>query len=452
MRRLPLHPAWLVAGVTLLSLLAASAFRSSFGVLLQPWEQAFGWSRATTSGAASLNLVLYGLSAPVAAAVMEHWGLRRTVTTSLAVAGSAAGLSLWMHQAWQLWLLWGVVIGIGTGALALTFGAIVANRWFVTRRGLVTGAFSAASAAGQVVFVPLVADAVQGPGWRFAVAVVAGGTLLAALLCLVLLRDSPAQLGVEPLGAGSPQAEAEQDADDFVGGLGHEQRHPLAATVDVVRHNWRKRAFLGLVLTFVVCGWSTNGIIQTHFVPAAHDHMMPMTMAADVLGLIGIFDVLGTIASGWLTDRFDPRILLATYYGLRGLSLVPINQMLANHISPSMWVWIIFYGLDWTATVPPTVELCREHFGMRDSGVVFGWVYAAHMVGAGVGASVSGSLRTASGSYAPAWVLTCALCLGASLLSLWIPRHRRPDDAGGGDTGSGDEASGRSADPLPAGA
>ncbi len=299
MRKFPFHPAWAVAGVTLFGLLAASAFRSCFGVLLQPWEQAFGWSRATTSGAASLNLVLYGLSAPVAAAVMEHWGLRRTVVASLGTSGLAAAASLFMTQTWQLWLLWGVVIGIGTGALALTFGAIVANRWFETRRG-----------------------------------------------------------------------------------------------------------------------------IQTHFVPAAHDHAMPMTMAANMLGLIGIFDVIGTIASGWLTDRVDPRLLLAIYYLTRGLALIPINQMLASHITPGLWVWLIFYGLDWTATVPPTVALCREHFGLADSGIVFGWVYAAHMVGAGIGASVSGSLRASDGTYTKAWVLTAVLCLLAGAVAVWIGRSR----------------------------
>ncbi len=421
MRKFPFHPAWAVAGVTLFGLLAASAFRSSFGVLLQPWEQAFGWSRATTSGAASLNLVLYGLSAPVAAAVMEHWGLRRTVVASLGTSGLAAAASLFMTQTWQLWLLWGVVIGIGTGALALTFGAIVANRWFETRRGLVTGAFSAASAAGQVVFVPAVAMAVQGPGWRWAVGIVAGSTLLAALLCLVFLRDHPSELGVAPLGAGSAP---EAPADDEVAAPGPERVHPLRATWEVVRRNWRSRAFTGLMLTFFVCGWSTNGIIQTHFVPAAHDHAMPMTMAANMLGLIGIFDVIGTIASGWLTDRVDPRLLLAIYYLTRGLALIPINQMLASHITPGLWVWLIFYGLDWTATVPPTVALCREHFGLADSGIVFGWVYAAHMVGAGIGASVSGSLRASDGTYTKAWVLTAVLCLLAGAVAVWIGRSR----------------------------
>ncbi|GAA1389351.1 MFS transporter [Luteococcus peritonei] len=426
MRRLPVHPAWFVAGVTLFSLLAAAAFRSSMGVLLEPWEQDFGWSRATTSEAASLNLVLFGLTAPLAAAVMEQWGLRRTVTASLAVAGSAATASLWMTQAWQLWLLWGVVIGIGTGALALTFGAIVANRWFETHRGFVTGLFSAASAAGQVVFVPLVAQSVSRQGWQSAVAIIAAACLLAALLCLVLLRDRPEQLGVRPLGAAHPHPERpvvaglEADVEPSVGTAGS----PLRATLAVLVANWRTRALVGLLVTFMICGWSTNGIIQTHFVPAAHDHHMPMHLAANVLGLIGIFDVVGTVASGWLTDRYDPRLLLATYYGLRGLSLVPINYLLDAHITPSMWLFIIFYGLDWTATVPPTVALCREHFGLKDSGIAFGWVYASHMVGAGLGASVSGSLRAADGSYTRAWVLTCLLCLAAAAVSLWIPRHR----------------------------
>lgn len=419
-----------MAGVTLASLLTASAFRSSAGVLIEPLNAQFGWSIATTSGAVSLNLILYGITAPFAAAVMEHWGLRRTVSASLFVVGLAALASGWMTKIWQLYLLWGVAIGIGTGALALTFGAIVANRWFHTRRGFVTGLFSAASAAGQVVFVPVVAQVVMGPGWRTAVVGIAVVTLVMAASCVLFLRDFPADLGVQPLGGTA--APVDPEPENWVGGMGEEvgtpaenHVHPVRVALGVLLGNLRTRPMIGLLFTFMVCGWSTNGIIQTHFVPAAHDHSMPMTMAANMLGLIGIFDVLGTVASGWLTDRYDPRILLAIYYGTRGISLIPINQMLASHITPSLWVWIIFYGLDWTATVPPTVALCREHFGIRDSGVAFGWVYAAHMVGAGIGASVSGSLRSADGTYVKAWVLTAVLCLAAAMVSMWIPRFRR---------------------------
>lgn len=418
-----IHPAWLVAAVTLVCLLVASAFRSSAGVLLQPLEDEFGWSRAATSGAASLNLVVYGLAAPFAAAVMELWGPRRTVSASLLVVGLAAVASLFMDQAWQLWLLWGLVIGLGTGALALTFGAIVANRWFARHLGLVTGAFSAATAAGQVLFVPVVAQAVAGPGWRVAVGTIAALTLLCAVLCWRVVRDWPGQAGVEALGTGRPgSVPAAQPTDECPRGL----REPLRSAVSALTRNWRRPAMVILLVSFAICGWSTNGIIQTHFVPAAHDHSMPATTAAGVIGLIGIFDVLGTVASGWLTDRYDPRWLLAVYYGLRGLSLIPINQMLEAHMTPALWLFVVFYGLDWTATVPPTIALCREHFGIRRSGVVFGWVYAAHMVGAGLGASVSGLLRSADGTYTRAWMLTAALCLGAAVLVLLDRRPRGP--------------------------
>ncbi len=412
------HRAWAVAGVTLAALVAAAAFRSSTGVLLEPIEQEFGWSRATTSGAVSLNLVLYGISAPFAAAAMERWGVRRTVTTALAVVGVASGLTTVMTAPWQLWLLWGVFIGVGTGAMALVFGAIVANRWFHTQRGLVTGVFSAASATGQLIFLPVIARTATDAGWRPAALIVSVLALLTAVLVVASLRDRPSDVGVLPYGlppgtvVDAPQAPTAS---------------PAVVAVRVLRFASRTWVFWALALTFWICGWSTNGIIQTHFIPAAHDHGMPSTTAAGLLALVGVFDIAGTIASGWLTDRVDPRWLLAGYYFGRALSLVALDAVLAPGIVPGMWVFIVFYGLDWVATVPPTVALCRTHFGLERSGVVFGWVFASHMIGAGVGASVAGLVRTDQGDYHWAWLIAAALCFAAVALSLSIPRHPHID-------------------------
>ncbi|PKW26404.1 MFS transporter [Phycicoccus duodecadis] len=419
-RRMP-HRAWSVAAVTLAALVSAAAFRSSTGVLLEPVETEFGWSRATTSGAVSLNLVLYGLTAPFAAAFMERFGVRRTVAIALVVVGTASGATTVMTSAWQLWLLWGVFIGIGTGAMALVLGAVVANRWFERHRGLVTGIFSAANATGQLVFLPVIARAADGPGWRWAAGIVAVLALLVAVLVSLLLVDHPRDRGLLAYGAAPGSTPAAPTAP---------AQAPARRAVAVLTRSARSWPFWALVLTFWVCGWSTNGIIQTHFVPAAHDHGMPPTTAAGLLAVVGIFDIAGTIGSGWLTDRVDPRLLLAGYYAGRGLSLLALDAVLAPGIEPGMWVFIVFYGLDWVATVPPTIALCRTHFGAEDSGVVFGWVFASHMVGAGVGASVAGAVRTAQGDYHWAWVGAAVLCFAAVALALAIPRRPRAEMLG----------------------
>ncbi len=406
-----LHRAWIVALVTLGALVAAAAFRSSTGVLMEPIEREFGWSRVTTSFAVTLNLVVYGLVAPFAAAVMERWGIRRTVTAALLSVGLASAATTLMTQPWQLWLLWGLMIGVGTGCMALVFGAIVANRWYVARRGLATGIFSAANATGQMLFLPVIAWASLHQGWRTAALVVAGLALVFALLVALFLLDRPSEAGLLPYGAPASYVEPTASV-----------HHPVRRAISVLlgaSHRW---TFWALVATFWVCGWSTNGLIQTHFVSAASDRGMVSTTAAALLATIGMFDVIGTLASGWLTDRVDPRYLLVAYYGLRGLALLALNSLLAPTIQVPMWAFIIFYGLDWVATVPPTVALCRMHFGIEDSGVVFGWVFASHMVGAGVGAAVAGLIRAQQGSYALAWLIAAALCLAAAALSLLIPK------------------------------
>ena len=422
------HRAWWVTAVVLAALVAAAGFRSSTGALLEPLESEFGWSRATTSGAVTANLVIYGLTAPFAAALMERFGIRRVVAASLVLVALGSGLTTVMTAAWQLWLLWGVAVGIGTGAMALVLGAIVANRWFVeARRGLVTGIFSAAGAAGQLVFLPGIAALATGPGWRWAALVVTVAAVLLVPLVLLVVRDRPADLGLQPYGATvSTAATAEPTSAGVTTGAAR-------LAVRTLRESLRSRTFWILFGTFWICGWSTNGLIGTHFIPAAHDHGMPQTTAAGLLALIGIFDLVGTIASGWLTDKVDPRLLLCGYYGFRGLALLFVPALLGPDIHPNLFIFIVFYGLDWVATVPPTIALCRRHFGVARSGVVFGWVFASHMVGAGVAASYAGWVRTSTGDYFTAWLTAGGLCLFAALACLAISRspERGPWNADG---------------------
>ncbi|MFI7541650.1 MFS transporter [Actinoplanes sp. NPDC049599] len=422
-----LHPAWLVAAVAFIALVGAAGFRATPSVMLQPLHDEFGWSRSTISAAVSVNLLLYGLTAPFAAALMEKLGMRRVVAGALLLVSAGSGLTVFMQQSWQLILCWGVLVGLGTGSMALGFVAVVANRWFVARRGLVVGVLTAGGAAGQLVFLPLLARLTGDHGWRVAALTVAAVALSVVPLVWWRLRDRPAELGVTAYGAG-PDEVAPQ---------------PLVAPGGAVRtalralgQAARTRPFWLLAGGFAICGATTNGLIGTHFIPAAHDHGMAQTTAASLLALVGLFDIVGTIASGWLTDRVDSRWLLAGYYALRGLSLLVLPSLFAAAAHPSMVVFILFYGLDWVATVPPTVALCREYFGASGA-VVFGWVFASHQFGAALAATAAGLVRDRLGDYDAAWYGAGALALAASLLSLLLLLGKRHKDVGPAGPGIG---------------
>ncbi|MFI8996223.1 MFS transporter [Streptomyces sp. NPDC053542] len=411
-RRRP-HRAWSVAAVTFLTLIGAAGFASLPGLLIEPLHEEFHWSRGTIGFAVSVNLALYGLTAPFAAALMDRFGIRRVVAAALAVIAAGAGLTVVMTASWQLILYWGVLVGLGSGSMALAFAATVTGRWFVQRRGLVTGILTAAGASGQLIFLPLLSWIVEGHGWRPAAVTVALTAVAVVPLVWLLLRDHPADVGVAPYGATElvPRPAPQRGA----------ARRALGALANAARTG----PFWLLAGTFAICGATTNGLVKTHFVPAAHDHGMPMTLAASLLAVIGIFDILGTVASGWFTDRFDSRRLLAAYYGLRGVSLMFLPMLLSDAVHPPMLFFIVFYGLDWVATVPPTIALCREHYG-DDAAIVFGWVLASHQVGAALIAFAGGLARDALGTYDPVWYASGALCALAVLMALVIRRRTEP--------------------------
>ncbi|MGW2055147.1 MFS transporter [Streptomyces sp. NPDC001840] len=408
-----IHRAWFVAVVTFVTIIGAAAFASLPGLLIDPLHQEFEWSRGTIGFAVSVNLALYGLTAPFAAALMDRFGIRRVVAVALTVIAVGSVLTVWMTAAWQLVLYWGVLVGLGSGSMALAFAATVTNRWFVARRGLVTGILTAAGASGQLVFLPLLSWLVEHHGWRPAAVTVALAALAVVPFVWLLLRDHPADVGLPAYGA-----------EEFVP---KPAPVPGAArrAVSVLLSAARTGPFWLLAGTFAICGASTNGLVKTHFVPAAHDHGMPITAAASLLAVIGVFDVVGTVASGWFTDRFEARRLLAVYYALRGISLLFLPMLLAPSVHPPMLFFIVFYGLDWVATVPPTIALCREHYG-EDSAIVFGWVLASHQVGAAVIAFAGGLARDVFGSYDMVWYASGALCAAAALMALVIRRPGVP--------------------------
>lgn len=395
-----------------MTIIGAAAFASLPGLLIEPLHQEFDWSRGTIGFAISVNLALYGLTAPFAAALMDRFGIRRVVALALLVISGGSVATVWMTAAWQLVLFWGVLVGLGSGSMALAFAATVTNRWFTARRGLVTGILTAAGASGQLVFLPLLSWLVEHHGWRPAAVTVSLAALAVAPFVWLLLRDHPADVGLAPYGG--------TYADKPAPVPGAARR-----AVTVLFKAARTGPFWLLAGTFAICGASTNGLVKTHFVPAAHDHGMPVTAAAGLLAVIGVFDVVGTVASGWFTDRFEARRLLAVYYALRGVSLLFLPMLLAPSVQPPMIFFIVFYGLDWVATVPPTIALCREHYG-EDGAIVFGWVLASHQVGAAVVAFLGGLARDVFGSYDVVWYASGALCAMAALMSMVIRRRPAP--------------------------
>lgn len=406
------HYGWMIAGVTFLTMLVTAGAVGAPGVLILPLQKEFGWQNAEISSALGIRFLLFGLMAPFAAALINRFGMRRIALSALLLIAAGLLLSLAMTRVWQLVLLWGVVIGLGTGLTALVLGVTVATRWFSTRRGLVTGLLTASSATGQLLFLPLLASVSERLGWRPAVAMVCGALALTAFAVLAFMRDRPADVGQQPFG----QAAGDDAAN-------------VAATIPAPITPWhalrdasRTGVFWVLFGTFFICGASTNGLIQTHFIPLCADFGLPAVGAASVLAAMGMFDIVGTIGSGWLSDRYDSRWLLFWYYGLRGLSLMylPFSDFTFYGLS----LFALFYGLDWIATVPPTVKLTVARFGRERANLVFGWIFAGHQLGAATAAFGAGVSRTALLSYLPAFFAAGALCLIAAVLILTLGDRR----------------------------
>lgn len=407
--RSKIHPAWIVAAITFATLFASAGFRSAPSVLILPLEDEFGWRRDVISAALAINVLLFGLTAPFAAALMDRFTVRKVVMSALTVIGIGALLTIWMNKSWHLMLLWGVVVGIGTGSMALVFAATIANRWFVKKRGLVIGVLTAAGASGQLVFLPTLARLAQDPGWRASSVMISIAAFLMVPLIYLFLKEDPQSIKTTPYGA----------ADNWQPPV-LEKGNAARVALVTLRDAAKVRNFWYLVGSFFICGLSTSGLIGTHFIPAAHDHGMAQVTAASLLALIGVFDVVGTITSGYLTDRIDPRKLLFFYYLLRGLSLFLLPSILFSTVEASTLVFVIFYGLDWIATVPPTVMLCRQVLGPDKGAIIYGWVFAAHQIGGALAAFGAGLLRVKFGDYAAAFYITGILCVITSYFVLQI--------------------------------
>ncbi|RUS47456.1 MFS transporter [Cohnella sp. AR92] len=405
------HYGWVVVAITFVTLLISAGVRSMPSIFMLSFEKDFGWSRSGISSVVSLGIFLYGLVGPFSAAFLEKYGIRRVLIFT--ISGLAAGLAVTplMNALWQFELLWGLIAGIATGFMANVLGVTVSNKWFVKRKGLVVGILTASAATGQLLFLPLLARITVDAGWKYAVYTAVGALAILLLLVVFFMRNHPFDIGAAPYGSD----EIVQPV-PFTGNI-------FLAPLLALRSALRSRAFWLLAGTFFFCGFSTNGLIGTHLIPACGDVGIPEVTAASLLALMGLFDLAGTTLSGWLSDRFDSRWLLAWYYGLRGLSLLFLPYAL--HTGPQqLLIFSIFYGLDWIATVPPTVKLAAQEFGKERSGMIFGWVVVAHQLGASTAAYGAGAIRDWLGTYSTAFVLAGFVCLIAALMSTRIGKKR----------------------------
>jgi MFS family permease len=405
-----MHYAWVIVILTFLTGLTSSAALGLPGALIQPLSKEFGWNVDQVSSALAVRFALFGLIGPFAAILMERFGLRNIVVTALTLVSGGLLLSTQMSEFWHLVALWGVMLGVGSGMTALVLTAVVSNRWFEARRGLVVGMLTAASATGQLVFLPIGAWLVEHYGWRMALVPVLLACATVAVLVLLLMRDRPQEIGQQPFGALAPVP------------VPPKMKVGFSTPFEILRSAAGKGVFWLLFATFFICGLSTNGLIQTHFISLCGDQGMGPVPAASVLAMMGAFDLVGTIGSGWLSDRYDNRKLLFWYYGLRGLSLLwlPYSEFTLYGLS----LFAMFYGLDWIATVPPTVRLVATHFGKEKAGMVFGWIFAGHQLGAAVAAFGAGRVRTLMLTYNPALFAAGAACIVAALLAMAIRRHQ----------------------------
>ncbi|WP_018974227.1 MFS transporter [Rudaea cellulosilytica] len=405
-----LHYAWVVAALTFLTLLVVAGIRATPAVLIVPLEKNFGWSRDQITLAVSIGLALFGLMGPFAAAAMQRFGLRRTMVAALLLLAAAMGGSAFVTTPLGLILTWGILAGIGTGTMAMVLGVTVVNRWFDKNRGSVLGLLTASTATGSLVFLPLLTWFIdRGDDWRVVVYIVAGAALALIALVLLLMPERPAEVGLFRYGA------THADTSDAT------RANPLAAAFGALATASKSGTFWLLFATFFVCGLSTNGLIGTHMIAFCADNGIPETRAAGLLMLMGIFDILGTTASGWLSDRYDSRVLLCVYYGLRGLSLLYLPW--SDFSIGSLGLFTVFYGLDWIATVPPTVRLTTDRFGPQLSPLVYGWIGAGHQLGAATAAYGAGVLRVQTNHYVEAFLVAGAACLVAAVMALSIRRN-----------------------------
>ena len=403
------HYAWFVAAATFATLVAVAGILTAPTMFVQPFEHEFGWSAQAIAIAQGIQIALFGLTGPFAAAAMERFGVRKTVVAALCLLATAEVGVTFVHAAWQL-PIWGAMVGLGAGSIALMFGATIATRWFDERRGLIMGVFSAGNATGALIFYPAFGAIVEHLGWRACAYVLATVALALIPLILLVVRERPSDLGLPRFGSTAVDTALPPRV------------NPVRRAFTTLAEATRSRTFWILAGSFFICGASTNGLIGAHLVPACGDHGIPETKAGGLLAMMGAFDLVGTTASGWLCDRYSSRWLLFWYYGLRGLALLFLPMAFGFGFL-GLPIFAMFYGLDWIATVPPTVKIATSAFGRERAPLFFGWIAAGHQLGAGLTAFAAGAIRSQIGTYDDAFLISGMLCLVGAGLVLTIARN-----------------------------
>ncbi|MGE7919752.1 MFS transporter [Viridibacillus sp. NPDC093762] len=409
------HYSWIILAVTFFSIIVAGIIRSSSGVFIDPFELEFGWSRPAISFAFAVSLFLYGFSGPFMAAFVEVFGLKRMMLYSMLTLSTGLALTFVMQTQWQLILIWGVMIGVGSGLFLTVLSTQIANRWFVKQRGLAVGILTASTATGQLILLPVLATIIDQYSWRYATGLIFILSLLILLLILLFMKDFPQDKGLLPYGQEINVQSAEQPI---------LRQNPFKLALGTLLEGLRLKEFWLLAGSFFICGLSTSGLIGTHFISYCIGFGIPVVTAAAMLSFMGVFDLVGTTLSGWLSDRVDNRWLLFWYYALRGISLLFLPFALAQGSYLWLVIFSIFYGLDWIATVPPTIGLARREFGLKKSTLMYGWIMAAHQVGAGVAAFGGGVIFKVFGSYQWAFILAGSMCVIASLFVIMLKKHQ----------------------------
>ncbi|MFC7371942.1 MFS transporter [Fictibacillus iocasae] len=410
MRRI--HYSWVILAITFFSIIAAGIVRSSSGVFIEPFENEFGWDRSVISLAFAIGLFLYGISGPFMAALIEVLGLKKMMLTSMATLITGALLTLVMNESWQLIIIWGIIIGLGSGLFLTVLSPYVANRWFVKRRGLAVGILTASTATGQLILLPVLAIVIENYSWRYAILLIMSLSVLMLFIIFLFMKNSPQDIGIEPYGSEETALNASV-----------QKQNPIAMAFKGLFLAVKVKEFWLLAGSFFICGLSTSGLIGTHFVSYCISHGIPLVAAASLLSFMGVFDLVGTTLSGWLSDRYDNRWLLFWYYALRGGSLVLLPFALAQGSHSLLILFAVFYGLDWIATVPPTINISRSIFGIEKSGIIYGWIFAAHQAGAAAAAFGGGVIHNLFNSYTYAFMLAGMFCVLASLFVIVIKKQ-----------------------------
>ncbi|MBI3638010.1 MAG: MFS transporter [Candidatus Rokubacteria bacterium] len=409
------HPAWIVLGALTLCMLAASGIRAVFGVYIKPMEAEFGWTRGALSGAAAVSLLLLGAAGPFVGRLADRWGPRRVITVALLLLAAGSIGSSFVQKLWHIYVTAGLFMALGAGGVAMTTGATVVARWFESKRGLAIGIAAGGMSAGQLVVIPLATALTVYYGWRMSFLWLGIGLLvLVAPVGLAFIRNNPEDRGLRPYGATGPaQTAAQAAATQKAGRIGVSE---AATTLN----------FWLLMATFFVCGYTSNGMVLTHFMPHALEHNFTPLQASSALGVMGAMNIIGTIGSGWICDRFGRRGPLAMYYFLRGASLL---FLLYVWNVPSLHLWAALFGLNYISTVPPTTTLTANIFGRYSVGELSGWIFFSHQVGAALGAALAGWIFEWTGSYSSAFVsagLMGFLAAGLTLLIREEPMVTRP--------------------------